>query len=99
MNFTIDLLIQQLTITKFFGEEEFNNFDLIEIGIRAARSFHCLGQTANKVEHTMDNGYQLKVNEYPDWFQKDVISIIARYVKARREGILTTTFDYNKKQQ
>lgn len=97
MNFTIELIIQQLELMQFFGTHRFNKFDKIEVGIRAARSFHCLSETPGQAIEVQPNGYELRVNEYPGWFRSRVVSIIARYLKAKGKNKLITTFDYNKK--
>jgi hypothetical protein len=96
-NFTINKIIDQLVTEDLFDGQRFSNIDLIDIGIRAARSFHTQGYSTHKIKHTLPNGFNSKINVYPSWFRKDVVSIISRYVKARSKGNLITTFEWNKR--
>lgn len=106
MAFTVNTLIDQLIEINFFQGEEFSQFDKIEIGIRAARSFYCLHNTKDsndiiepkKTQQTLPNGYQLQVNEYPDDFRYYVIRIANKYIKSRQKGNLISTFDWKKQQ-
>ena len=102
MKQTIDQIVDLVTASQMLsGNPTINQFDKIELGIRASISHQTLrGQKPEKLKSTLSNGYELFVNIYDQEFiEKRFMPILFKYLKQRQSGKLVTSYEYRKKEE
>lgn len=101
MKQTIDQIVDLVIASQMLsGNPTINQFDLIELGIRASISHQTLtGQKPEKLKSKLPSGYELFVNIYDQEFiEQRFMPILFKYLKQRQSGKLITTYEYRKKE-